>query len=270
VKTSILCSSWFKFDRFHMAFPFTVAAIVAIVFAAATPAKAASILIDNFTTGIGTVSQNNSIAFSPRTGYSGGFPASIAGVSVTATTDPVGSTNTLSISGGVATLTSSRTGSPSNIAVPVGGLFGLVRYQNGPVDLTSGGSNNFIEVTVGSTVPTLPGVDRYFRAQDSDTIVELFLGPWVANEVYYIPFSSFPGIDFTAITQLDVGFENTVEISPSTSFTETLTLTSVSSVPEPSTVALAGIGALALGAGAIRRSRKARKAAAEGTLAEAV
>jgi hypothetical protein len=41
-------------------------------------------------------------------------------------------------------------------------------------------------------------------------------------------------------------------------------------VPEPSTVALAGIGALALGAGAIRRSRKARKAAAEGTLAEAV
>lgn len=41
-------------------------------------------------------------------------------------------------------------------------------------------------------------------------------------------------------------------------------------VPEPSTIALAGIGALALGAGAIRRSRKARKAAAEGSLAEAV
>ena len=41
-------------------------------------------------------------------------------------------------------------------------------------------------------------------------------------------------------------------------------------VPEPSTVALTGIGALALGAGAIRRSRKARKAAADGTLAEAV
>jgi hypothetical protein len=41
-------------------------------------------------------------------------------------------------------------------------------------------------------------------------------------------------------------------------------------VPEPAGVALAGIGALALGAGAIRRSRKARKAAAEGTLAEAV
>jgi hypothetical protein len=41
-------------------------------------------------------------------------------------------------------------------------------------------------------------------------------------------------------------------------------------VPEPSTIALAGIGALALGAGAIRRSRKARKAATEGSLAEAV
>ena len=41
-------------------------------------------------------------------------------------------------------------------------------------------------------------------------------------------------------------------------------------VPEPVTMALAGIAALALGAGAIRRSRKARKAAAEGTLAEAV
>lgn len=33
-------------------------------------------------------------------------------------------------------------------------------------------------------------------------------------------------------------------------------------VPEPSVIALSGIGALALGAGAIRRSRKARKAAA--------
>jgi len=41
-------------------------------------------------------------------------------------------------------------------------------------------------------------------------------------------------------------------------------------VPEPTGVALAGIGALALGAGAIRRSRKARKAAAEAALAEAV
>lgn len=38
-------------------------------------------------------------------------------------------------------------------------------------------------------------------------------------------------------------------------------------VPEPSTIALTGIGALALGAGAIRRSRKARKAAAGGLLA---
>ena len=40
-------------------------------------------------------------------------------------------------------------------------------------------------------------------------------------------------------------------------------------VPEPSAVALSGIAALALGAGAIRRSRKARKAAAEGAVAEA-
>lgn len=41
-------------------------------------------------------------------------------------------------------------------------------------------------------------------------------------------------------------------------------------VPEPATVALAGIGALALGVGAIRRSRRGRKAAAEGAVAEAV
>jgi len=33
------------------------------------------------------------------------------------------------------------------------------------------------------------------------------------------------------------------------------------SVPEPSAIAMTGIGALALGAGAIRRSRKGRKAA---------
>lgn len=46
--------------------------------------------------------------------------------------------------------------------------------------------------------------------------------------------------------------------------------TPITVVPEPTGLALAGIGALALGAGAIRRSRKARRAAAEGTLAEAV
>jgi hypothetical protein len=40
-------------------------------------------------------------------------------------------------------------------------------------------------------------------------------------------------------------------------------------VPEPTAAALSGIGALALGAGAIRRSRKARRAAAEETPVEA-
>jgi len=41
-------------------------------------------------------------------------------------------------------------------------------------------------------------------------------------------------------------------------------------VPEPSTVALTGIAALALGAGAIRRSRKARSAAEDGSAATAI
>ena len=40
-------------------------------------------------------------------------------------------------------------------------------------------------------------------------------------------------------------------------------------VPEPTSAALIGVGALALGAGAIRRSRKARRAAAEETPVEA-
>lgn len=42
-----------------------------------------------------------------------------------------------------------------------------------------------------------------------------------------------------------------------------------SAVPEPTAAALFGIGALALGGGAIRRSRKARRAAAGGTPVEA-
>jgi hypothetical protein len=46
--------------------------------------------------------------------------------------------------------------------------------------------------------------------------------------------------------------------------------TPITIVPEPGSMALAGIGALALGAGAIRRSRKARKAAADGAVTAAV
>lgn len=46
--------------------------------------------------------------------------------------------------------------------------------------------------------------------------------------------------------------------------------TPISVVPEPSASALTGIGALALGAGAIRRSRRGRNATAETSLGEAV
>ena len=45
--------------------------------------------------------------------------------------------------------------------------------------------------------------------------------------------------------------------------------TPITTVPEPTSAALIGVGALALGAGAIRRSRKARRAAAEETPVEA-
>jgi hypothetical protein len=65
---------------------------------------------------------------------------------------------------------------------------------------------------------------------------------------------------------------NTFEVL-SGAYESTLNTPIAVAVPEPTGLALAGIGALALGAGAIRRSRKARKArkaAAEGSLAEAV
>jgi len=45
--------------------------------------------------------------------------------------------------------------------------------------------------------------------------------------------------------------------------------TPITTVPEPTSAALIGVGALALGAGAIRRSRKARRAAAQETPVEA-
>ena len=60
---------------------------------------------------------------------------------------------------------------------------------------------------------------------------------------------------------------NTFEVISGAYESTVNTAIAVQPVPEPSAIALAGIGALALGAGAIRRSRKARKAAVGGSLA---
>jgi hypothetical protein len=254
------------------------AALSAVVFSAATPAKATPIVIDNFTTA-GSVSIAPTTLSTPgsdSTINSGTFGGLIGRYNQVDLQQQGGAQTrglrsaSLTIGSGAATATITNNGAGTGIQTPERGA--IISYGDfiTKVDLTAGG-NDRLRVLVGSTVPSGTLFKRYFNASDGDGgFAEVYVGEWVANETYEIPFSAFDGVDFSQLVTLTVGMQNNVNIPGGTAYNNTLTLTSISAVPEPSTVALTGIGALALGAGAIRRSRKARKAAAEGTLAEAV
>lgn len=93
-----------------------------------------------------------------------------------------------------------------------------------------------------------------------------------ANYVAFAVAANGTGPGFGDATSFHYGYFKTTWDSSSATFTvlsgayESTPDTPIA-VPEPSTIALTSIGALALGAGAIRRSRKARKAAVGGAAA---
>ncbi len=84
------------------------------------------------------------------------------------------------------------------------------------------------------------------------------------------------GSDYSNATQFHYGYFQVTWDKTADEFRilsgayESTVNTPITVVPEPTGMALAGIGALAMGAGAIRRTRKARKAAAEAASAELV
>ena len=242
----------------------SLAALAAIVLAAATPAQATPIVIDNFTTG-------SSLSIAPTGGSSPSFaedttPGTFGGligrtgyvdISQGSTRGVRSGSFTVGSGTGTATITNDGTGTGGQTQ------FRGVYWSYGdfvtPVDLTVGG-NDKLQVVVGPTVPTGTLFQRYLFANGVDNnFAELFLGEWVAGETYEIPFSSFTGVDFTQIVSVGLGMVNQNTIPGNTAYNNTLTVTSFSAVPEPQTLALLGTAGAAIVGGLIRRRRNGSK-----------
>jgi len=77
---------------------------------------------------------------------------------------------------------------------------------------------------------------------------------WAPNTTYDIPFSTFTDVNFSAVTFFIFGFEPPATIAGNTAYSASASFTSISAVPEPSTLAMLAAG------GVIRRRRLAAKA----------
>jgi hypothetical protein len=171
----------------------------------------------------------------------------------------------------------------NNLPLLAGNIYtGLWGNDNGVRIAATGG--NYAEPTKFVFGNTVSSATSFQGARDSQVFYlkygsSLYNSPnFTASPANYIGFrvaANGSAPQFNDATQFNYGYFQVTWDSSSDQFqilsgAYESTVNTPIAVPEPSTVALAGIGALALGAGAIRRSRKARKAVAEGTLAEAI
>ena len=127
---------------------------------------------------------------------------------------------------------------------------GTIEYTAGPVDLTAGGINSFIQLRVLSN--DIPGTVILNFGDGTTSKDYTFSLPWyptVFPTVVNIPFTSWVGVDFTQIR----GGGLTLNLLGDEDLRLDFIAADGSSVPEPSTFLLLGVG---LGGLALLRRRK--------------
>jgi hypothetical protein len=237
-----------------------LAALASVLLVVATPAMASPIVIDDFSTGADSdtafgsgsfvganLSRPTLGAFDSNSLTAGSFQTVTRGFRTATTT----------VSGGFGTvaITNDGTGNGSLLANQNQGNFDY--GATSPANLTAGG-NNLLRIVTGSAVPASPFAG--YVTVNSGTNSFSLPQTWTTNTTFEIPFASFTGVDFSSVTGLTVGFQNPSALAGNTSFSETLTLGSISAVPEPGAIAMMATGGAALVAGFIGRRRIAAKA----------
>ncbi len=251
------------------------AAVAAVVFVSATqPVEAALVTIDNFTLGSGTETVTNStdalgsatIVYEPLTTSLGVRQMEVVFYRETESYPPI--TSSVSVGAGVGTMSVQSTG--TSAALMNGYAFLAYLPQSSPtadlLAMTAGDAQVFKIVTgsacFSNVSPSLLpafvdvsslGAGTGFGRVDLPSF-------WAPNTTYFIPFSAFPGVDFTLVQQVSVGFGNSgAFLLDTTPLNATAEFTLVA-VPEPSQmVFVAGIGAT-LGAWRLRKLRRNRAA----------
>ena len=119
-------------------------------------------------------------------------------------------------------------------------------------------------IETGTTVNTGSGFKGYVSVVDGNNVEFTYTLPsmWPSNQAIGIPFTSFPGVDFTQVSQLYVGIKNTTTLPGNTPYNGTANFTAIS-VPEPTQmVSVAAVGAM-YGAWRLRKLRRSREAAGD-------
>ncbi len=250
------------------AFAAAVAAVIStVVFSSAfQPAQASMITIDQFTVPqTATTSGGPDVAIpnlnDGLSGTFGPFQQRLAESQYEQNVTRGTRTLSASSSSGLGTLNVTNNGSGTGTSDAETAFNSFAYYtQDGPVDLTGQQYAGFwIETAATSSTPS-NAFQGYIQVVDDDGNFFKYFHPtmWAPNAATGVPFSAFPGIDFTKVSQVNVGIMNTVaELPGSTAYTATANFTAIS-IPEPSQmVFVAGIGAT-LGAWLLRKLRRAR------------
>jgi len=250
---------------------------VVTAFAGAATLQAAPIVIDDFTAvqtasgsgdeeSFGTTLFSNSLAasFGPFTGRGVNSQYFQVGAVPLRTY-----TASATIGSGSGTLVHGRnTGSNASAS---GLSTGLAYTSSTPIDLTGGGTNEQIRITLSSQV-TGPAAAPFFRVDSEQATYFIFpsagIFPTTTSPLttYTIPFSAFrdfgnespPAGFFTGITQMAFFFESGTEPDP---YSASYSFSNISAVPvpEPGTLAMLAGAAGVIAAGLIRRRRFAAK-----------
>lgn len=255
------------------------AAVSAVVFSAAfEPVEASIIVIDDFTqvqtdTGSGSgasVAINNDLVLG--TPSFGGFDQRSFLGSYPQSTPRGFRTVSASSSGGQGTLLLSNNGVGSGTTSVAQGSFGpayaVMDYYNNvdpfTVDLTGQQYEGFWIETLSTSATPTGSFKGFVDVYDVNAGYFRYTLPsmWPSNTVTKIPFTSFPGIDFTQVTQLTFGITNTTPLLGSTAYNATANF-DVIAVPEPTQmVSVAAVGA-AYGAWRLRKLRRSRMTAGD-------
>jgi hypothetical protein len=263
--------------RFTNSYAAAVAAAVsAVVFSAAfQPVQAAPILIDNFTTGItGTTATGTSSFVSANLSTSGSFGVfdsrDSLGRSIQSTPRGSRTTSVGVFNSGTGTVLLSNNGAGAG---SLSGNEAEIAYSSPTlVNLTTGGNDGF-QITTGAVSNNLSSMSAYVWVNDPNGTYYYTLPSksfWTSFTTYNVPFSDFPGIDFTQVAIIGVGMSpqpesdgSGVPVAGNVAYSSSATFTQISVVPEPTQMVLvAGVGA-ALGIWRLRKLRRNGEAAGD-------
>jgi hypothetical protein len=241
-----------------------LAALASVLLLVATPARATPIVIDNFQiaqSGSAAANGDSDLFFTnsgTSTGSFGGLDERSGRITATFFAPSGQGSGSFVVGSGTGTVAYSSPGSPQPGDFDLTGGARFFYSSGGPENWTLNG-NNTLKVTTGADV-AFSGVNNlqaYVVVRDTGNKTYVLPSLWQPNTTYEFPYTLFTGMNFAAVTRLDIGVRQT---SPGTSagpFSGTLSLTSISAVPEPGTLAILAAGGVVIATGLVRRRRKA-------------